>query len=85
MRAVRRHPGGPGEHGGEIAKRCNVTVRLGDNFLPNFPTGDMTTEDFLVMKSKRAWRTGSPSCSRIPRCGPSAAPSMTSVSTSSSR
>ncbi|AVP86763.1 DNA polymerase III subunit alpha [Aeromonas hydrophila] len=37
----------------EIAKRCNVTVRLGEYFLPNFPTGDMTTEDFLVMKSKK--------------------------------
>ncbi|MGL5537827.1 MAG: DNA polymerase III subunit alpha, partial [Aeromonas veronii] len=36
----------------EIAKRCNVTVRLGEDFLPNFPTGDMTTEDFLVAKSK---------------------------------
>lgn len=36
----------------EIAKRCNVTVRLGEYFLPNFPTGDMTTEDFLVMKSE---------------------------------
>ncbi|MDU2022642.1 MAG: DNA polymerase III subunit alpha, partial [Leclercia adecarboxylata] len=36
----------------EIAKRCNVTVRLGEYFLPQFPTGDMTTEDFLVLKSK---------------------------------
>ncbi|CAJ1803668.1 DNA polymerase III subunit alpha [Aeromonas salmonicida] len=36
----------------EIAKRCNVTVRLCEYFLPNFPTGDMTTEDFLVAKSK---------------------------------
>lgn len=36
----------------EIAKRCNVTVRLGEYFLPQFPTGDMTTEDFTVMKSK---------------------------------
>jgi DNA polymerase-3 subunit alpha len=36
----------------EIAKRCNVTIRLGEYFLPQFPTGDMTTEDFLVMKSK---------------------------------
>ncbi|CAJ1831007.1 DNA polymerase III subunit alpha [Aeromonas jandaei] len=36
----------------EIAKLCNVTVRLGEYFLPNFPTGDMTTEDFLVAKSK---------------------------------
>mgnify|MGYP002143245264 CR=1 FL=1 len=40
------------ENSVEIAKRCNVTVRLGEYFLPNFPTGDMTTEDFLVMKSK---------------------------------
>ncbi|MBP2699483.1 DNA polymerase III subunit alpha [Photobacterium lucens] len=36
----------------EIAKRCNVTVRLGEYFLPNFPTGDMSIEDFLIMKSK---------------------------------
>ncbi|MCW2481234.1 DNA polymerase III subunit alpha [Candidatus Symbiopectobacterium sp. NZEC135] len=36
----------------EIAKRCNVTIRLGEYFLPQFPTGDMSTEDFLV---KRAW------------------------------
>ena len=36
----------------EIAKRCNVTIRLGEYFLPKFPTGDMSTEDFLVYKSK---------------------------------
>lgn len=36
----------------EIAKRCNVTVRLGQYFLPQFPTGDMSTEDYLVMKSR---------------------------------
>ncbi|MCX9566138.1 DNA polymerase III subunit alpha [Vibrio cholerae] len=36
----------------EIAKRCNVTVRLGEYFLPNFPTGGMAIEDFLVMKSR---------------------------------
>ncbi|WP_300002036.1 DNA polymerase III subunit alpha [uncultured Cedecea sp.] len=36
----------------EIAKRCNTTVRLGEYFLPQFPTGEMTTEDFLVLKSK---------------------------------
>ncbi|WP_133406359.1 DNA polymerase III subunit alpha [Parashewanella tropica] len=36
----------------EIAKRCNVTVRLGEYFLPNFPTGDMSIEDFLVAKSE---------------------------------
>ena len=36
----------------EIAKRCNVTIRLGEYFLPKFPTGEMSTEDFLVVKSK---------------------------------
>ncbi|SFN16209.1 DNA polymerase III, alpha subunit [Izhakiella capsodis] len=36
----------------EIAKRCNVTVRLGEYFLPQFPTGDLSTEDFLVKKSQ---------------------------------
>ncbi len=36
----------------EIAKRCNVTVRLGEYFLPQFPTGGMSTEDFLVKKSE---------------------------------
>lgn len=36
----------------EIAKRCNVSIRLGEYFLPQFPTGEMSTEDFLVHKSK---------------------------------
>lgn len=36
----------------EIAKRCNVTVRLGEYFLPQFPTGGMSTEDFLVKVSE---------------------------------
>ncbi|MGJ7384263.1 DNA polymerase III subunit alpha, partial [Morganella morganii] len=36
----------------EIAKRCNVTIRLGEYFLPQFPTGDMSTEDYLVKRSK---------------------------------
>ena len=40
------------ENSVEIAKRCNVTVRLGEYFLPQFPTGEMSTEDFLVMKSR---------------------------------
>ncbi|AXF78486.1 DNA polymerase III subunit alpha [Erwinia tracheiphila] len=40
------------ENSVEIARRCNVTIRLGEYFLPQFPTGDMTTEDFLVMKSR---------------------------------
>lgn len=37
----------------EIAKRCNVTLRLGEYFLPQFPTGEMNTEDFLIMKAKQ--------------------------------
>ncbi|MDN3682701.1 DNA polymerase III subunit alpha [Vibrio tapetis subsp. quintayensis] len=36
----------------EIAKRCNVTVRLNEYFLPNFPTEGMAIEDFLVKKSE---------------------------------
>lgn len=36
----------------EIAKRCNVSIRLGEYFLPQFPTGDMSTADFLVHKAK---------------------------------
>ncbi|WP_028117302.1 DNA polymerase III subunit alpha [Ferrimonas senticii] len=36
----------------EIAKRCNVTVRLGEYFLPDFPTGDLKIEDFLVKVSQ---------------------------------
>ncbi|SJN55095.1 DNA polymerase III subunit alpha [Vibrio ruber DSM 16370] len=36
----------------EIAKRCNVTVRLGEYFLPNFPTEGMNIDDFLVKKSQ---------------------------------
>ncbi|MBF8999395.1 MULTISPECIES: DNA polymerase III subunit alpha [Vibrio] len=35
----------------EIAKRCNVTVRLGEYFLPNFPTEGMEIEDYLIKKS----------------------------------
>ncbi|MBY5948844.1 DNA polymerase III subunit alpha [Photobacterium rosenbergii] len=40
------------ENSVEIAKRCNVTVRLGEYFLPNFPTGEMTIEDFLIKESQ---------------------------------
>ncbi|MCL2896580.1 DNA polymerase III subunit alpha [Brenneria tiliae] len=36
----------------EIAKRCNVTIRLGEYFLPQFPTGEMSTEDYLVKRAK---------------------------------
>ncbi|PXA74490.1 DNA polymerase III subunit alpha [Vibrio sp. 11986-1-5] len=41
------------ENSVEIAKRCNVTVRLGEYFLPNFPTGGLAIEEFLVVKSKQ--------------------------------
>jgi len=37
----------------EIAKRCNVTIRLHEYFLPNFPTGDLSIEDFLVEVSEK--------------------------------
>ncbi|MGP1944840.1 MAG: DNA polymerase III subunit alpha [Arsenophonus sp. ET-KM2-MAG3] len=36
----------------EIAKRCNVMMHLGKYFLPQFPTGNMPTEDFLIKCSK---------------------------------
>jgi DNA polymerase III subunit alpha len=35
----------------EIAKRCNVTVRLDEIFLPKFPTGGMSDADYLVQVS----------------------------------
>ncbi|TKI05891.1 DNA polymerase III subunit alpha [Martelella alba] len=40
------------ENSVEIAKRCNVTIRLGQYFLPQFPTGEMSTEDYLVNKAR---------------------------------
>jgi DNA polymerase-3 subunit alpha len=37
----------------EIAKRCNLTIQLGKNFLPQFPTPEgMTLDDFLVAEAK---------------------------------
>jgi DNA polymerase-3 subunit alpha len=36
----------------EIAKRCNVTVRLGEYFLPDFPTNGLKIEDFLIKVSQ---------------------------------
>ena len=35
-----------------IAQRCNVTIRLGEYFLPQFPTGDLSTEDYLVKRAR---------------------------------
>ena len=40
------------ENSVQIAQRCNVGLTLGEYFLPNFPTGDMTTEEFLVKQSE---------------------------------
>ncbi len=38
----------------EIAKRCNLTVQLGKNFLPLFPTPDgMTLDDYLVLRARQ--------------------------------
>ena len=38
----------------EIAKRCNISVVLGKNYLPLFPTPEgMTLDDFLVHEAKR--------------------------------
>jgi DNA polymerase-3 subunit alpha len=36
----------------EIAKRCNVTVRLGEYVLPDFPTEGLSIEDYLVKVSE---------------------------------
>ena len=36
----------------EIAKRCNVTVRLGEYFLPDFPTEGMPIEEYFIKVSK---------------------------------
>ncbi|OOE66182.1 DNA polymerase III subunit alpha [Salinivibrio sp. PR6] len=36
----------------EIAKRCNVPVRLNEYFLPNFPTEGMEIDQYLVKRSQ---------------------------------
>ena len=36
----------------EIAKRCNVTLRLGEYFLPDFPTGDLNIDEFFCKVSR---------------------------------
>ena len=35
-----------------IAQRCSLTLRLGQYFLPKFPTGELSTEDFLIKKAR---------------------------------
>ncbi len=39
------------ENSVKIAERCTATLHLGEYFLPQFPTGEMSTEDFLVQKA----------------------------------
>ena len=42
------------ENAVEIARRCSLTVQLGKNFLPLFPTPEgMTLDDFLVEEAKK--------------------------------
>ncbi|WP_194755394.1 DNA polymerase III subunit alpha [Aliidiomarina indica] len=36
----------------EIARRCNVSVRLNEYFLPSFPTGGLSEQDYLIKKSE---------------------------------
>lgn len=36
----------------EIARRCNVTIHFGEYFLPEFPTGEMSTKNYLIMRSR---------------------------------
>ncbi len=63
----------------EISKRCNVTVRLGEYFLPNFPTVGMAIEDFLVMKSREGLEERLEFLSQIQKFVPSAALNTMSV------
>ncbi len=35
-----------------IAQRCNLTMTLGKNFLPKFPTGDLSTADYLRREAR---------------------------------
>ncbi|MFC3531945.1 DNA polymerase III subunit alpha [Vogesella facilis] len=42
----------------EIARRCNITVQLGKNYLPQFPTPDgMSLDDYLVHLSREGLET----------------------------
>jgi len=37
----------------EIAKRCNVHLEFGNNVLPEFPTGDLTPDEYLRQQAER--------------------------------
>jgi DNA polymerase-3 subunit alpha len=36
----------------EIAKRCSLNLPLGETFLPKYSTGDLSTEEYLIQKSR---------------------------------
>ncbi len=36
-----------------IAQRCSLTMTLGKNFLPKFPTGELSTADFLRQEARQ--------------------------------
>ena len=41
------------ENSVEIARRCNITIELGKNYLPNFPTPPgMTLDDYLIERAR---------------------------------
>lgn len=68
-----------------IAQRCNVTLRLGEYFLPKFPTGDLSTEDYLVMKSKEGLEERLAFLFPDEKCGQKDDPNMMSVFKSNSK
>ncbi|WP_422667174.1 DNA polymerase III subunit alpha [Buchnera aphidicola] len=37
----------------EISKRCNVIIKSGKYFLPKFPTGKESVENYLIIKAKK--------------------------------
>jgi len=37
----------------EIAKRCNLILELGKTSLPQYPTGNLTTEEYLIQESRK--------------------------------
>jgi DNA polymerase-3 subunit alpha len=70
----------------EIAKRCNIELTLGKNFLPQFPTPDgMTLDDFLVQEAKAGLEVRLAELYPDRKCAPSAGRSTTSASNSSAR
>lgn len=40
----------------EIAKRCNVFINSGQYFLPQFPTGETSVKDYLIVKAYKGMK-----------------------------